>query len=824
MNLALDLCNVYLFASVMATAFCAMYAFVKRRSTIHILFGLMCLCTMIYLFGYIMELNLTSTRQMLFWNQVEYLGIPFFPPIWIVFLLYLTEHPLKKSLWFKISLYIIPIITFLLRLTNRYHHLYYSKISIAEYSNFSVLALEKGPWYIVQTVYVTLCMLFGAWLLLHYSKNAPRNTRLRFYGIVLISFAPSLGILINLFNIWRTYLDYAAFSVPLIALTLFSTTFSYDLLKLKSYTRDKIFENSQDGIIMLNQEYKILDFNPAAQAIFPSLNKDAYDMKITQLMGESSPIVWAVRSNKKCQIDVQIKGMTRYFYAAPSEINSAVGRPFGYSVTFTDITNIIQTNNKIAQLAIELDKEKNLLKTTLLSVGDGVISTDLDSKIILMNPIAESLTGWTQKEAFGKPVGEVLRLTCDGQDSNADPIRTALQSRCVLGIDDNLMMISKNGQEIPIEHTAAPIHNDDGTVTGAVIVFHDFTEKKKRNEMVQFLSYHDQLTGIYNRRYFEEKFDEFNKEKYAPLSLVMADVNGLKLANDAFGHAAGDQLLIAATKLIRRHCRETDVFSRVGGDEFVLLMPHTSEEEVESVVQTIRREAKDLCVGELEMSISFGWDTKNTPEKNIRDVYKKAEDFMYQHKLTESPAMREKTIHRIVESLYRKIPHKKEHSFAVGRLCGRMGEALDFSEGQIQDLKTAGILHDIGEIAIDYHVVNHPGALSETDWIETKRHAELGYRILEEVNDLVPIAEIVLAHHENWDGSGYPKGLSGKQIPIQARIIRIADSYDAMTKNRIYRKAVGKDAAMQELQKYAGILFDPELIHLFLEQVIGSAG
>jgi diguanylate cyclase (GGDEF)-like protein/PAS domain S-box-containing protein len=435
--------------------------------------------------------------------------------------------------------------------------------------------------------------------------------------------------------------------------------------------------------------------------------------------------------------------------------------------------------------------------------------------------MAETLTGWTQEEAYGYPVSQVLQLLYNGNVQHpVDPVRQVLETGSRIEMDENIYLYTKDSKQIPVENTVAPIHSTDGTITGAVIVFQDYTDKKKKNEMVQFLSYHDQLTGIYNRRYFEEKFEEFEKEQYMPVSMIMADINGLKLANDAFGHELGDQLLILSANMIAKYCRQEDIFSRVGGDEFIILMPNTDETQAHQIVQRIREEIRDKMVGELEVSISFGWDTKNQSGKPLRDIYKRAEDFMYQHKLNESPAMREKTIHRIIESLFTQIPYEREHSSHVGAYCEIMGHALHLSEMQVNDMRMAGNLHDIGKIAIDYGVLNHAGPLSETDWIETKRHAELGYRILEEVNDLVPVAEIVLAHHENWDGTGYPKGLSGNQIPLQSRIIRIADSYDAMICDRVYRKSIGSQAAKAELQKNAGVMFDPEMVLLFIRNII----
>ena len=193
---------------------------------------------------------------------------------------------------------------------------------------------------------------------------------------------------------------------------------------------------------------------------------------------------------------------------------------------------------------------------------------------------------------------------------------------------------------------------------------------------------------------------------------------------------------------------------------------------------------------------------------------------MYKKKLFESPSMRGKTINAIISTLHEKNKREEQHSHRVSALCKSMGKAIGLPEGEIEELKTVGLLHDIGKIAIEENILNKPGKLTDDEWEEIKRHPEIGYRILSTVNDMSEMAEYVLAHHERWDGRGYPKGLKGEEIPFQSRIIAIADAYDAMTSERSYRSALSEEIAIEELQKNAGIQFDPELIRIFIEKVL----
>jgi len=469
------------------------------------------------------------------------------------------------------------------------------------------------------------------------------------------------------------------------------------------------------------------------------------------------------------------------------------------------------------KMEIALAQERELLETTLISVGDGVISSDNNGNVLFLNRIAENLTGWTQEEAIGKSIEEVFNIVNEFTREKCENIvRKVIESKAILELAKNTILISKDGITRPIEDSAAPIMQENGEIVGVVLVFRDFSEKKQKQEEIEFLSYHDQLTGLYNRRFYEEELKRLDTERNLPMTIVMGDVNGLKLINDSFGHVMGDELLKKVAAVLNKGCRADDIIARLGGDEFVIILPKTDEFEAEQIIKRINDLSLMENLASIEISISFGYETKNNEEEKIQDIFKNAENSMYKQKLFDSPSMRSKTINTIIKTLHETNKREEQHSHRVSSLCNNMGEALGLAEREIQELKIVGLLHDIGKIAIDENILNKPGKLTEAEWKEIKRHPEIGYRILNTVNDMADMAGYILHHHERWDGKGYPKGLIGSDIPFVSRIITIVDAYDAMTSERSYRSALPEEIAIEELEKNAGIQFDPELVSVFI--------
>lgn len=379
----------------------------------------------------------------------------------------------------------------------------------------------------------------------------------------------------------------------------------------------------------------------------------------------------------------------------------------------------------------------------------------------------------------------------------------------------------RNGRWRWHSSTGAAVKDDDGKPIYYVGLALDITERKKAEEEIKYLSFYDKLTGLYNRAFFEEELKRLDTPRALPLSLIMGDVNGLKLINDALGHWEGDKLLIKVAEILKKSCRHEDCIARWGGDEFITLLPGLDGVKASKVFERIKSASKSIEGFPIQTSISLGMGTKSCAAQDIREVIKEAEDKMYRNKLLESRSIRSSFLFSLEKTLWTRSHETKEHCQRLQKIAYKIGRALNLPDSELDNLKLLAALHDIGKIAIPNSILENPGKLSPEEWETMKKHPEIGYRIAISSPEMAPIAEAILHHHERWDGTGYPLGLIGENIPLISRIIAIADTYDVMVNGRPYQKAVSKESAWGEIMRCAGSQFDPQLVKKSLEVLRG---
>jgi diguanylate cyclase (GGDEF)-like protein len=343
------------------------------------------------------------------------------------------------------------------------------------------------------------------------------------------------------------------------------------------------------------------------------------------------------------------------------------------------------------------------------------------------------------------------------------------------------------------------------------------TERVRVEEELRFLSFHDSLTKLFNRAYFQEELARLDTWRQLPLSLVIGDLNALKLTNDAFGHSAGDRLLIQIANILRRCFRKEDIISRCGGDEFVVVLPKTPNEVAQRICDRIRETCLQSPADPIRPSIALGVATKTDPSQELEQLLRQAEAAMYAQKLVEAQVTRFSLIDLMKETLSLSGLETEEHIQMLRHLGQGMGRQLGLSKDQLGELSLLAALHDIGQIAVPAEILRKVGRLSDKDWEAIRKHPEIGYHIAGTSPEISSIGELILAHQEHWDGKGYPKGQRGEETPLLARIFAITDAWDAMVRGRPFRSAISREEARDELQRAAGGQFDPGLTQLFLE-------
>ena len=485
----------------------------------------------------------------------------------------------------------------------------------------------------------------------------------------------------------------------------------------------------------------------------------------------------------------------------------------------TVLMNGVLTNLERRIMQRKLFEERSKYFQTLISIGDGVMVVDPAGKIEMLNQVAQQLTGWANEEARGKHYTEVFVLSHeDHRQEIIDPIFTAMKTDQTQELRNHAVLTAKDGSVFHLEDSAAPIKNEKGETVGIVLVFRDVSEKNEQRKEIEYLSFHDALTGLYNRRFLEEELLRLDIEKNLPISIIMGDVNGLKLTNDIFGHAHGDVFLKKIAEVMRRTCRADDIIARWGGDEFVILLPKTTVEQAKQIKKRIKTEFARDGVQVIKGNISLGCDVKTSMDQSIMECLDSAEEKMYAAKILERDDFKSSTLDSIITTLQSDCPQEEEHAQRVSQWCHDLGVTMELPHVKIRRMKLAGYFHDIGKIVLHKDLLEENSERTAEEISEIKKHPIMGYRILNAFDDTMSLADAVLHHHERWDGSGYPKGLKGEEIPFLARVVAVANYYDRLLSAKEGEALEKNQHPLIHLEKIEG-RFDPEIKREFINMI-----
>jgi diguanylate cyclase (GGDEF)-like protein/PAS domain S-box-containing protein len=434
-----------------------------------------------------------------------------------------------------------------------------------------------------------------------------------------------------------------------------------------------------------------------------------------------------------------------------------------------------------------------------------------------VSPAYEEIWGRTCQSLYKEP--QSFWDTIHPEDKNR--VMRSSKKKNQEEVEEVYRIVRPDGSIRWIKERSFPVYDNSGKVHRIVGFAADITDLKLGEEKMKYLSLHDSLTGLYNRIFFEEEMSRIEKARYDTVGIVSCDVDGLKLVNDTLGHDHGDNLLLAAARVLRESFREGDLVARIGGDEFSVLLPNATEPDVENACQRIQEAVAkyNATNPELPLSISLGFAVKNENgfHKSLKDAFKEADNNMYRKKLYRTQSVRSTIVNTLINTLKARDLATEQHVMRLEKLLVSMAALIALPESAMSDLSLLGKFHDIGKVGISDSILFKEGPLTPGEWTEMKRHCEIGYRIALSALDLVPIADWILKHHEWWNGGGYPLGIKGEEIPIECRLLAIADAYEAMTSVRPYRRALSHEEAIAELLRCSGTQFDPNLVEKFLQ-------
>ncbi len=473
-------------------------------------------------------------------------------------------------------------------------------------------------------------------------------------------------------------------------------------------------------------------------------------------------------------------------------------------------------DRKMLERALELSSQELMesnsqLRAILEAFPD--VFLILDSKGIIIDLKTGSTTDlyMSPEQLLGKNIDELNPYTINSPFSKA--VQQVLATGTITSLEYSIM---REREEQYYEARLLAIPGDQ-----VFVIIRNITERRVMEEQLLYLSLHDSLTGLYNRTYFSTEIARLETQPLRPIGLIVCDVDGLKLINDTLGHEAGDALLMEAARMIRKSLRRSDFVARIGGDEFAVILYDCTTEGLERVVTRIKENIKELNEKDaaIPLSISMGFAVRKASAQTMEELFKEADDNMYREKLFHRQSSRNNLVRTMMSALGERDFITQGHADRLQKLVCMMASALNLPQPQVANLKLLAQFHDIGKVGIPDSILFKNGPLNSGERAEMERHPEIGYRIAVSSPLLMPISDWILRHHEWWNGQGYPCGLAGDDIPLECRILALADAYDAMTSERPYRQAMTHAEAIKELKDKAGTQFDPELTSLFLSEI-----
>lgn len=501
------------------------------------------------------------------------------------------------------------------------------------------------------------------------------------------------------------------------------------------------------------------------------------------------------KSKKEYQVEI-----------SASPILNANEKIIGSVIIMRNITEELQMTRRLII-------ERQRLERVIEASTDMLIEIDMDYCITSLSGKGLEIININPSEYIGRKLSEIFT---DANDNRDYAYHSAFQGKQYTYDWE----YAKDEHTLWFECTVSPIFDENNQVIGALNVTKETTERKQKQVEIEYLSTHDGLTKIHNRHFFIQKLKILDFSYYYPLGIIMADMDSLKLINDIFGHQVGDEALQKIADVLKQSFRQEDIVTRIGGDEFAIILPNTTNERLEQRKKLIQDRINAVDVRSIPLSVSIGFKMKTSGDQDIDYIMKEAENNMYADKRLNSAVYHNRLISAFQTNLYNLYPEEKVHKEKVFKMGQSLIKTLDLTSDMVRDLSLATQIHDLGKLFIPVNIYRKSEPLTLLEYRVIQQHVAFTHKLLILTTDYSAIADIVHHHHENWDGSGYPFGLKGEAIPYLSRVLAIIDSFSAMTSPRPYRKAMSKQEAIEELKKAKGKKFDPQILDLVIKSII----
>jgi PAS domain S-box/PAS domain S-box/diguanylate cyclase (GGDEF) domain len=755
----------------------------------------------IWMTFYSLELLSKELSFKILMSKIEYIGITIVPVAFFLLVLYFSGYTSWTQIKKNFFLLIIPFITVGLVFTNEKHGLIWKELFLKQSGNYLFLSTKYGIGFWVYASFSYLLLSIGYVVLIKTIIGKVRIFRMQAISMII---ALSISWIANMLYVLKL-LPWGDFDITPLVLVISSLVLIYGFKFFKTgdiipFRFEPKVDNEKDIAFTIDNKERLLSIN--------SLGQGLLNISDESVIGRNIKDIWPdyhkfssndYKNPEEKEYTVFYKDSKEFIYDV--HVNPIIDnkKSLIYKIfILRDITDKINAEKALRQSE---EKFRSIFDNSL----DGIYQSTLDGKYIDVNNALVKMLGYgSKKELILKDIKKDIYYSEKDRPQFKErekPFVTRLKKK-----DGAIVWVEISSRVVREGRT--PLYYEG--------IVRNINERKKSEEEIKYLSYHDYLTDLYNRYFFEEELKRLDSERLFPISVVLIDINGFKLVNDTFGHGKGDEILKNTAKILKTCFRKEDIVARYGGDEFIIILPSTSKAVAASIAERVQSLFNFNFYKEFITSLSIGIATKKSTEQNINELIKIAEDNMYKHKLIEKQSLHSSMLTSLEKALEERNYETHEHMNRMRSIALKLGKKLQFSEDKLDELSLLSSLHDIGKIGISDNIILNPSKLTSEEYEIMKKHTEIGFRIANSNSELASIAKGILSHHERWDGKGYPLGLEGKKIPITARIISIIDTYDAMTNDRPYRKACSKEVAIKEILKYSGTQFDPVLVEHFI--------